>query len=74
MAAGQQSSAAMPEELAVMQLAHMLIGTIVWWLESEKSYAPQQIATWFYRFAFYGYLSASGYNVSTPLKSPSSLP
>src|SRR4051812_49685041 len=32
-----------------MQLSHVLIGTIVWWLESEKSYTPRQMATWFYR-------------------------
>jgi AcrR family transcriptional regulator len=52
---------AMPPELPVMQLSHVLIGTIVWWLESEKRYTPRQMATWFYRFAFYGYLSARGY-------------
>ena len=52
---------AMPHELPAMQLSHVLIGTIVWWLESEKSYTPRQMATWFYRFAFYGYLSALGY-------------
>jgi len=44
-----------------MHLSHVLIGTIVWWLESEKSYTPRQMATWFHRFAFYGYLSARGY-------------
>ena len=52
---------AMPPELPVMQLSHVLIGTIVWWLESEKRYTPRQMATWFWRFAFYGYLSARGY-------------
>ena len=52
---------AMPQELPAMQLSHVLIGTIVWWLESEKSYTPRQMATWFHRFAFYGYLSALGY-------------
>jgi AcrR family transcriptional regulator len=59
---------AMPQELPVMQLSHVLIGTIVWWLESEKSYTPRQMATWFHRFAFYGYLSALGYDASTPWK------
>ena len=57
---------AMPQELPGMQLSHVLIGTIVWWLESEKSYTPRQMATWFYRFAFYGYLSALGYEAPTP--------
>ncbi|HEX4713435.1 MAG TPA: TetR-like C-terminal domain-containing protein, partial [Ktedonobacteraceae bacterium] len=59
---------AMPPELPVMQLSHVLIGTIVWWLESEKRYTPRQIATWFYRFAFYGYLSARGYEAHPPGK------
>lgn len=58
---GQQSDPAMPQELSATQLSHVLIGTIVWWLESEKSYTPRQMATWFHRFAFYGYLSALGY-------------
>jgi AcrR family transcriptional regulator len=58
---GQQIDPAMPQELPFIQLSHVLIGTIVWWLESEKSYTPGQMATWFHRFAFYGYLSARGY-------------
>ncbi len=53
----------MPQELPVTQLSHVLIGTIIWWLESEKSYTPRQIATWFHRFVFYGYLFALGYEV-----------
>jgi len=57
----QQIDPAMPQELSSMQLSHVLIGTIVWWLESEKSYTPRQMAAWFHRFAFYGYLSARGY-------------
>lgn len=63
-----QLDAAMPEELPAMQLSHVLIGTISWWLESEESYTPRQMATWFYRFAFYGYLSARGYEVPPPGK------
>jgi AcrR family transcriptional regulator len=59
---------AMPQELPAMQLSHVLIGTIVWWLESEKSYTPKHMATWFHRFAFYGYLSALGYEAPTPWK------
>ncbi len=59
---------AMPQELPAMQLSHVLIGTIVWWLESEKSYTPRHMATWFHRFAFYGYLSALGYEAPTPWK------
>ncbi len=56
----------MPQELPAMQLSHILIGTIVWWLENDKSYTPRQMATWFHRFAFYGYLSALGYQAPTP--------
>jgi hypothetical protein len=43
-----------------MQLSHVLLGMISWWLTNEKSYTPRQIATWFYRVAFCGYLSALG--------------
>jgi AcrR family transcriptional regulator len=64
----QQIDQAMPEALPVMQLSHVLIGTIVWWLESERSYTSRQIATWFWHFAFYGYLSARGYEVPPPGK------
>ena len=64
----QQIESAMPQELPGTQLSHVMVGTIVWWLESEKSYTPRQIATWFYRFAFYGYLSALGYEAPTPRK------
>ncbi|HYX50753.1 MAG TPA: TetR/AcrR family transcriptional regulator [Ktedonobacteraceae bacterium] len=63
-----QIEPAMPEELPSTQLSHVLIGTIVWWLESEKSYTPRQIATWFHRFAFYGYLAALGYEATAPGK------
>ena len=63
-----QIDPAIPKALPVMQLSHVLIGTIVWWLESERSYTPRQIATWFWRFAFYGYLSARGYEVPLPGK------
>jgi AcrR family transcriptional regulator len=57
----QQTDPAMPETLPIIQLSHVLIGTIVWWLESEKRYTTRQIANWFWRFAFYGYLSARGF-------------
>ncbi|GCE28331.1 TetR family transcriptional regulator [Dictyobacter alpinus] len=62
------TASAMPEGLALTQLSHVLIGTIVWWLESEKRYTPKQMATWFHRFAFYGYLSALGSETPTPRK------
>ena len=59
------SQPAIPQELPGMQLSHVLIGTIAWWLESEKSYTPRQMAIWFHRFAFYGYLVARGYEAPT---------
>ncbi len=64
----QQIDPAMPKALPVMQISHVLIGTIVWWLESEKNYTPIQMTTWFYRFAFYGYLAARGYAAPPPGK------
>ncbi|HEX4207227.1 MAG TPA: TetR/AcrR family transcriptional regulator [Ktedonobacteraceae bacterium] len=64
----QQIDPTMPEALPAMQFSHVLIGTIVWWLESEKSHTPRQMAAWFWRFAFYGYLSARGYEAQTPGK------
>jgi AcrR family transcriptional regulator len=63
---GQHFDPAMPQDLPVVQLSHLLIGTIVWWLESEKSYTPIQAAAWFYRFAFRGYIYALGYDVPAP--------
>lgn len=63
-----QVDPAMPQELPVLQISHVLIGTIVWWLENEKRYTPRQVATWFHRFAFYGYLSSLGYQAPMPGK------
>lgn len=65
---GHQIDPTMPPALPVMQLSHVLIGTIIWWLESEKSYTPRQMAAWFWRFAFYGYLSVRGYGTPPPEK------
>jgi AcrR family transcriptional regulator len=62
----QQVDLTTPQELPVVQLSHVLIGTIVWWLESEKSYTPRQMAAWFCRFAFRGYLFARGYEIPAP--------
>jgi AcrR family transcriptional regulator len=59
---------AFPHQLPATQLAHVLIGTMSWWLESEQSYTPRQLAIWFYRFAFSGYLSAIGYEAAPPGK------
>jgi AcrR family transcriptional regulator len=63
----QQIDPAMPSTLPIIQLSHVLIGTIVWWLENDKGYTPTQIATWFCHFVFYGYLATRGYEVP-PLK------
>lgn len=63
-----QRDPALPKALPAMQFSHVLIGTITWWLESEKSYTPRQMAIWFWRFAFSGYLSAHGYEAPLPGK------
>ena len=65
---GHQLNAIMPPELPVTQLSHVLIGTIVWWLESEKSYTPKQMAALFHLSAFFGYLAALGYEAPKPGK------
>ena len=62
----RQIDPAMPKALPVMQISHVLIGTIIWWLESEMSHTPRQMAAWFWRFAFYGYLSARGNEAPAP--------
>lgn len=59
---------AFPLDLPATQLAHVLIGTISWWLASDKQYTPGQMAAWFYRFAFSGYLSALGYTSPAPVQ------
>jgi len=59
---------AMPPELPAIQLAHVLLGTIIWWLESDQRATPKQMSSWFYRFAFYGYLAALGYGKPMPSK------
>lgn len=58
----------MPKTLAAMQFSYVLIGTIVWWLESDENSTPRQMAVWFWRFAFSGYLSARGYEPPPPEK------
>ena len=64
----QLTDPAMPPELPAMQLAHILIGTVVWWLESDQRATPRQVAAWFYRFAFFGYLAALGYEAPVAWK------
>jgi len=62
----QQNDPAMPQELPVMLLSHVLIGAIVWWLESERSYTPRQMAIWFLRFMLHGYVYARGFEEHIP--------
>jgi hypothetical protein len=56
----------MPQELPVILFSHVLIGSIVWWLESEKNYTPEQMAIWFLRFMLHGYVYARGSEAHTP--------
>ncbi len=50
-----ESEMRMPEEVAIAFAANVFVGSVAWWLENEKPYAPQQMATWFLRFALQGY-------------------
>ncbi|GCE07104.1 TetR/AcrR family transcriptional regulator [Dictyobacter aurantiacus] len=52
---------AMPREVALAFSANLLISTLTWWLESESSYSPREMATWFRRFLFSGYPNALGF-------------
>ncbi len=63
----RQNDPAMPQELPIILFSHVLIGAIVWWLESEKSYTPKQMATWFLRFMLHGYVYARGFEERAPL-------
>jgi AcrR family transcriptional regulator len=40
-----------PVDLTVNYLLNAGIGAIVWWLENEQSYSPQQMADWLYQFS-----------------------
>jgi AcrR family transcriptional regulator len=60
---GKLERSGMPPELPVVMLAHTLLGAITWWLESEKSYTPKQMASWFLSYGFYGYAHACGIDI-----------
>lgn len=49
-----------PRDVAIAFVANLSIGTIAWWLKSEESYSPEQIAAWFRRFALRGYACVLG--------------
>lgn len=53
----------MPPDVAIMAVANVFIGMITWWLESEQQYPPRQMATWFLRFALYGYYHSLGFDM-----------
>ncbi|GLV60486.1 TetR family transcriptional regulator [Dictyobacter sp. S3.2.2.5] len=57
----QKGQEAMPREVALAFSANLLISTLTWWLESEASYTPREMATWFRRFLFSGYPHALGF-------------
>lgn len=52
----------MPREVALVFTANLLVSTLTWWLESEASYSPHEVATWFRRFLFSGYPHALGFD------------
>lgn len=49
--ASQSDSNRPPVNLAVNYLLNAGIGAIVWWLENEQSYSPEQMADWLYQFS-----------------------
>jgi AcrR family transcriptional regulator len=40
-----------PVDLTVNYLINAGIGAIVWWLDNEQSYSPEQMADWLYQFS-----------------------
>jgi len=49
--ASQPDSSRPPVDLTVNYLLNAGIGAIVWWLENEQSYSPEQMARWLYQFS-----------------------
>ncbi|HLI91215.1 MAG TPA: TetR/AcrR family transcriptional regulator [Ktedonobacteraceae bacterium] len=64
--ASQQPSSRyrMPSEVAITAISNVFIGMITWWLEGKQQHSPKQMATWFLRFALYGYYHALGFDAS----------
>ena len=54
----------MPSEVAITAISNVFIGMITWWLEGKQQHSPKQMATWFLRFALYGYYHALGFDAS----------
>ncbi len=52
----------MPAEVAIAAVAKAFLGMVMWWLEEELQHSPEQMATWFLRFALYGYYHALGFD------------
>ncbi len=52
----------MPAEAAIAAVSNVFIGMVIWWLEGEQQHTPKQMATWFLRFALYGYYHALGFD------------
>ena len=52
----------MPSEIAITAVSNVFIGMVIWWLEEEQPHTPKQMATWFLRFALYGYYHALGFD------------
>ncbi|WP_218103959.1 TetR/AcrR family transcriptional regulator [Thermogemmatispora onikobensis] len=52
----------MPSAIAIAAVSNAFIGMVTWWLEGELQYTPRQMASWFLRFALYGYYHALGFD------------
>jgi len=40
-----------PIDMSVSYVLHAGIGAIVWWLENDQSYTPEQVAVWLYQLS-----------------------
>ncbi|WP_376797325.1 TetR/AcrR family transcriptional regulator [Thermogemmatispora sp.] len=61
----------MPAEVAIVAISNAFIGMLVWWLEEAQAHSPKQMATWFLRFALYGYYHALGFDAFLLPEGPS---
>ena len=51
----------MPVEVATTSLASWFIGMLTWWLESDMSTPPRQLAAWSLYFMVHGYYHSLGF-------------
>ena len=47
----QRDPSVPPIDMSVSYVLHAGIGAIVWWLENDQAYTPEQVADWLYRLS-----------------------